>query len=97
MSDINIDEQVDGTQALRDRLAEVCGEGENNLGVVMTALTALLVDTALDQAEIEPQDLIVKFSVIVVKYAEALRKDKAEDNDEVQEALNEKGVLQWLN
>ena len=86
---------VNETQSLRDRIAEVCGEGENNLGVVMTALTALLVDTALDQAEMEPQELINNFSKIVIAYAEALKKDN--NTDEVEEALFEKGELQWLN
>jgi len=81
------------TKDLRDTFAELC-DG-HNLGVVMNALSALLIDTALDQAEVEPHELIGKFAGLVMSYVEVV---KDEDEDEsVKEALNEKGVLQWLN
>ena len=90
------EKMVEDTEALRDKIAEVCGEGEYNLGEVMTALTALLIDTALDQANIEPYELIGKFSAMTVAYSLKL-KAEAEDGKEIEEALNEKGVVQWLN
>ena len=93
---LNEEKIVEDTEALRDSIAEICAEGEYSLGVVMTALTALLIDTALDQANIEPYELIGKFSAMTVAYSEKL-KAEAEDGKEIEEALNEKGVLQWLN
>ena len=90
------EEMVSNTEALRDSIAEVCSEGEYSLGVVMTALTALLIDTALDQANIDPYELIGKFSAMTVAYAEKL-KAEADDNKEIEEAFNKRGVTQWLN
>jgi len=88
-------ETADEARNLRDALAEVCGEGDHSLGVVMTSLSALLVDTALEQAEIEPYELIGKFAGIVMTFVKVMEEAKVEE--EVEEALNEKGALQWLN
>jgi hypothetical protein len=88
-------EMADEARDLRDALAEVCGEGDHSLSVVMTALNALLVDTALEQAEMEPHELIGKFAGIVMAFVKVMEEAKVEE--EVEEALNEKGALQWLN
>jgi hypothetical protein len=90
------EKMIGDTEALRDSIGEVCGEGDYSLGVVMTALTALLIDTALDQAEMDPYELIGKFSAMTLAYAEKL-KAEADDTKEIEEAFNEKGVIQWLN
>jgi hypothetical protein len=90
-------EMADEARDLRDALAEVCGEGDHSLGVVMTSLSALLVDTALEQAEIEPYELIGKFAGIVMAFVKVMEEAETEVEEGVEEALNEKGALQWLN
>jgi len=99
LNEEEVTSKSDESRQLRDKLAEVCGEGDHSLAVVMSALSALLVDSALDQAEMEPHELIGRFSGIVMVYVKMMEEADDEDEDEevIEEALNEKGVLQWLN
>ena len=93
------DMPVDELRNLRDNLARVCGEDEHNLGVVMTALTALLIETGLEQAELDPAEFIARIVKNVMNYVKVMEAtdEEVDEMEKVVDALNEKGEIQWLN
>ena len=70
---------------LKDRIGTILEDGEVELPMAVTVLTAMLIDTALNQMEIPAIELISKFTRNVndvVKFNAAFDKFEEEDDEQ---------------
>jgi len=72
---------------IRERIGSMLGEDKYNLGAVMSALVNILVDTALEQANMPPERIILVFAQ-AVDHAVEVNKEQLEE---------ERKEAKWLN
>ena len=72
---------------IRERIGSMLGEDKYNLGAVMSALVNILVDTALEQANMSPERIILIFAQ-AVDHAVEVNKEQLEE---------ERKEVKWLN
>jgi len=72
---------------IRERIGSMLGEDKYNLGAVMSALVNILVDTALEQANMSPERIILIFAQ-AVDHAVEVNKEQLEE---------ERKEAKWLN
>jgi len=72
---------------IRERIGSMLGEDKYNLGAVMSALVNILVDTALEQANMPPERIILVFAQ-AVDHAVGVNKEQLEE---------ERKEAKWLN
>jgi hypothetical protein len=72
---------------IRQLIGSMLGEDKYNLGAVMSALVNILVDTAIDQAGMPPERIILIFAQ-AVDHAVGLNKELLEE---------ERKEIKWLN
>ena len=69
---------------LKDKIGDLLNEADIEVGLALTVLTAMTVDTALNQANIPPHELIRMLAQSVCKAHELLEEEleEEEENDE---------------
>jgi len=67
---------------LKDKIGDLLSEADIEVGLALTVLVAMTVDTALKQAHIEPHELIRMLAMSVCKAQEVI---------EEEELLNDEG------
>ena len=67
---------------LKDKIATLFCEADIEVGLVLTVLTAMTVDTALNQAEIPPHELIRMLASSVCKAQEVIEDQRDEEEEE---------------
>jgi phenylpyruvate tautomerase PptA (4-oxalocrotonate tautomerase family) len=72
---------------IRQLIGSMLGEDKYNLGAVMSALVNILVDTAIDQANMPPERIILIFAQ-AVDHAVGVNKELLEE---------ERKEAKWLN
>ena len=73
--------------ALKDKVVDVLNEADIEVGLALTVLVALTVDTALKQANIPPHELIRMLAQSVCK-AHDVFEDNEEESEEDDEQAN---------
>jgi hypothetical protein len=82
-----VSELADQAIEIRERIGSMLGEDKYNLGAVMSALVNILVDTALEQANMPPERIILIFAQ-AVDHAVEVNKEQLEE---------ERKEAKWLN
>ena len=73
---------VEQAEDLKDKVGDLFTETNIELGVVMSVLVSMLVDTAISQADMTPVELIRLFASAVESYEDGMKKLEKERNDE---------------
>lgn len=81
------DELADQARDIRELIGGMLGSDKYNLGSVMSALLGMLVTTALDQANMPPEQLILIMAQAVNASVEVDKQQLEEERKEVK----------WLN
>lgn len=69
---------------LKDRIGEMMQEADIEMGLALTVLVAMTVDTALKGAEIPPHELIRMLAQSVCKAQEVIEEELDEEEDDEQ-------------
>jgi len=69
---------------LKDKIGNVCCEADIEVGLVLTVLVAMSIDTALKQCEIPPHELIRMLAQSVCKAQEVIEDELEEGEDDEQ-------------
>jgi len=67
---------------LKDKIGDLLSEADIEVGLALTVLVAMTVDTALKQANIEPHELIRMLAQSVCKAQEVIEEEELLDNEE---------------
>jgi hypothetical protein len=81
------EKHAEQAKEIRDIVGDMLGSDKYNLGSVMSALLSMLVTTALDQAKMPPEQLILIF-------AQAVNHSIEVDKEQLEEERKE---AKWLN
>jgi hypothetical protein len=73
---------VEQAEDLKDKVGDLFTETNIELGVVLSVLVSMLVDTAISQADMTPVELIRLFASAVESYEDGMKKLEKERNDE---------------
>ena len=72
---------------LKDKIVDLLNEADIEIGLALTVLVALSVDTALKQAHIPPHELIRMLAQSVCK-AQEVFEDNEEEEEEDEQAIS---------
>ena len=81
------EKHIDQVREIKELVGGMLGSDKYNLGAVMSALMHMLVITALDQAKMPPEQLILIF-------AQAVNHSIEVDKEQLEEERKE---IKWLN
>jgi predicted nucleotidyltransferase len=73
---------------LKDRIGEVMNEADIEIGLALTVLVAMTVDTALKAAEIPPHELIRMLAQSVCKAQEVIEEELDEEGEDDGETIS---------
>lgn len=66
----------------KNKIGELLAESDMDLGLALTVLVAMTVDTALKQCEIPPHELIRMLAMSVCKAQEVIEEELEEESEE---------------
>ena len=69
---------------LKDKIGDMLCEADIEVGLVLTVLVAMSIDTALKQCEIPPHELIRMLAMSVCKAQEVIEDELEEEEDDEQ-------------
>ena len=69
---------------LKDKIGDLLCEADIEVGLVLTVLVAMSIDTALKQCEIPPHELIRMLAMSVCKAQEVIEEENEEEEDDEQ-------------
>lgn len=67
---------------LKDKIGDLLNEADIEVGLALTVLTAMTVDTALNQANIPPHELIRMLAQSVCKAQEVIEEELEQEEEE---------------
>jgi 20S proteasome alpha/beta subunit len=76
---------------MRDALGSYFEKEDMEVGMVMSVLLTMLVETMIEHAKMEPHTAMLVMTKAVAHAYEGLNDDEEDDNDDT------KGETQWLN
>ena len=76
---------------MRDTLGSYFEKEDMEVGMVMSVLLTMLVETMIEHAKMEPHTAMLVMTKAVAHAYEGLNDDEEDDNDDT------KGETQWLN
>jgi hypothetical protein len=88
MQDKEIADRQEQMQKITESLGSYFEKEDMEVGMVMSVLFTMLINTMLGHAKVPPHEAIRLFANAVSDYVE---------QDEVDDEPNEEGVTQWLN
>jgi hypothetical protein len=88
MQDKEIEDRQEQMQKITESLGSYFEKEDMEVGMVMSVLFTMLINTMLGHAKVPPHEAIRLFANAVSDYVE---------QDEVDDEPNEEGVTQWLN
>ena len=74
--------------ALKDKIVDVLNEADIEVGLALTVLVALTVDTALKQANIPPHELIRMLAQSVCNAQEVYEDNEEESEEEDEQTIS---------
>jgi len=92
MSKKEMQDRKEQLMQMRDTLGSYFEKEDMEVGMVMSVLLTMLVETMIEHAKMQPHTAMLVMNKAVAHAYDALEDDDEEDDDD-----NNEGVSQWLN
>ena len=73
---------------LKDKVGDLLCESDVEVGLVLTVLVAMTVDTALKQCDIAPHELIRMLAMSVCKAQEVIEEELEDEGEDDEQAIS---------